>query len=230
MRFYPLIFILIIFPGLTKAQTREWILTDNINGIESYKLAKTPQNRAEFKAIATLNCRLDIIAVILKDFQNYPQWMPDCIEVRQIEKIDDNNILLYYLHHAPWPVRNRDAVLHVTSRLDTSAQALYITSRTVTDNRFPPADNPVRMAKMEADWAICFIDEKHTRVSYQLFSDPGGYIPASQANRFAANLPYETLRGLQRMICKPEYSVKAVKSPEKKIVEDYFIHPDKDKK
>jgi len=149
--------------------------------------------------------------------------MPNCIEARQIKTIDNNNLRLYYQHHTPWPVKNRDAVLHVTSRLDTIAKALYINSIAVNDSRFPPFDNPVRMLKMEAYWEIQFIDENHTHISYQLLSDPGGYIPISQANRFTENLPYRTLLGLKQMICNPEYLIKADKSQLKKTVDKYFI-------
>lgn len=214
---------LIILSNFIYTQDKEWVLLSNRDGIDTYRAVVEKPNIDEFRAITTLNCRLDIIAVVLKDFPRYPDWMPNCIEARQVETIDDNNLRLYYQHHTPWPVRNRDAVLHVASRLDTIAKALYISSIAVNDSCFPPSNNPVRMLKMEAYWKIQFIDENHTYISYRLLSDPGGYIPANQANRFTENLPYQTLLGLKQMISKPEYLQKAEKSQLKKTVDKYFI-------
>jgi len=215
-----LLFILLL--GLcASAQQSDWVLFDSTAGIKSYRQPALNGQPDTYKAETVLNCRLDVIAVILKDFENYPAWMPNCIKLEYIKSIDDNNLILYYQHHTPWPVHDRDAILHVVTNLDTNRQALYITSQSTNDNPFPLSDNLVHMKKMVAHWQIRYIDESHSDIAYQVISDPGGLIPTSQVNYFSRYLPYKTLLGLKRMCEMPEYIEMAKKSKEKSIVDTF---------
>ena len=147
--------------------------------------------------------------------------MPDCIELQPVESIDDNNLVLYYRHHTPWPVRTRDAVLHVNTVLDTVNKTLFIQSNSIEDDRFPAHKNAVRMTEMAAKWKIQYIDENHTRIIYQFRSDPGGLIPESQIGRFTQHLPAKTLMGLSNMITLSRYIEMAKTSEECRIVDKF---------
>lgn len=201
-----------------------WVFRDESEGIRSFRADKPAGQPAEFKAIATLNCRLDIIAVILRDFTNYPHWMPACVEARLLDQTTESDLLLYYRHHAPFPFKDRDAVLHVTTTLDTVNKTLYIQSRNIDDQRLPFSDCCVRMTRMEADWTIQYLNEDQTRIEYRLLTEPGGHIPAKYTSQFTAKLPHETLTGLRRMTAQPKYLKRAESSYEKELIEKYFIN------
>ncbi|MGC9363256.1 MAG: START domain-containing protein [Fidelibacterota bacterium] len=213
-----LIILHIALSFISNARAGDWVLMNESDGIRSYRTDQP----AEFKAITTLNCRLDVIAIILRDFAAYSRWMPDCLEARLIDQNSDTQLQLYYRHHAPWPFKNRDAVLRISTRLDTARKTLFIRTRNIDDERFPPADSCVRMVRMEADWMIQYLNGNQTRIEYRLLTDPGGYIPLQQAEQFMSDLPHETLVGLKRMINNPEYHKKAESSQEKELIEKYF--------
>lgn len=219
-----LIVILVTLSLICPAQDWNWLLLNESDGICSFRNDGDDDQPPEFKAIATLNCRLDVIAVILKDFANYPDWMPACVEARLLDQTTESDLLLYYRHHAPFPFKDRDAVLHVTTTLDTVNKTLYIQSRNIDDQRPPFSDSCVRMTRMEADWTIQYLDEDQTRIEYRLLTEPGGHIPAKYTSQFTAKLPHETLSGLRRMTAQPKYLKKAESSHEKELIEKYFIN------
>lgn len=213
-----LLLLLLTFP----AQAENWQLLDESDGIRSFRNDGGEDQTPEFKAIATLNCRLDIIAVVLRDFANYPTWMPDCLEARLLEETAESDLFLYYRHYAPFPFKDRDAVLRITTSLDTVNKTLYIRSRNIDDQRLPLSESCVRMTRMEADWTIQFLGKNQTRVEYRLLTEPGGHVPAKYTSQFTAKLPHETLAGLRRMTKNPDYHKKAESSQEKELIEKYF--------
>jgi hypothetical protein len=213
---------LLLITAFSIARDNDWKLLYSERGIDVYSRIEQNTGIEEYRAITTFNCRLEVIAVILKDFTNYPHWMPECLRAKLIENIDADNLLLYYLHNSPSPLKNRDVVLNVQTSIDTNLKILYINSVNVNDNRYPPQPDAVRMAKMETHWIIEAIDREHTRLSYSLLSDPAGLIPASLVNRSIRPLPVKTLLGLHQMAQSERY-IQAVKnSPEEKIANTLF--------
>jgi len=187
------------------AQEPVWEFISSQNGIDLYKQSEVYNGFDEFRAVVIFDCSLEVIAAVLKDFPNYPNWMPECLQAKKIEDIDENSLLLYYLHHSPWPVRNRDAVLRVNSIMDRELNILYISSIAQSDDRFPAQPNPVRMAMMEAHWKIESLGTYRTKISYSVISDPAGYLTASSVNLASKYLPVKTLLGLAKMIKLKRY-------------------------
>lgn len=74
-------------------------------------------------------------------------------------------------------VANRDYVLHVKrERLD--AGRCRIRFRTTTASAPPRPDGFVRMDKLWGEWDLSVAPEGGARLSYTLFSDPAGSVPA----------------------------------------------------
>jgi hypothetical protein len=217
-----LLFIFLLTYTFPTAQENDWQLLYSEQGIDVYTRTEKATGIEEYRAITTLNCRLEVIAIILKDFANYPNWMPDCLQAKLLEQTDADNLLLYYLHNSPSPLKNRDVVLNIQTKIDTNLKTLFINSVNVNDNRYPPQPDAVRMAKMETYWIIEAVDREHTHLSYRLLSDPSGWIPTSLAVQSIRPLPLKTLLGLRQMAQSERYIQAAKNSPEEKIANALF--------
>jgi len=213
---------LMLVTAFSIAQQNDWQLLYSEQGIDVYTRTEKNTGIEEYRAVTTLDSRLEVIAIVLKDFANYPNWMPDCLQAKLLEQTDADNLLLYYLHNSPAPLKNRDVVLNVQTKIDTNSKILYINSVNVNDNRYPPQPDAVRMAKMETHWIIEAVDREHTRLSYSLLSDPAGLIPTSLVNRSIRSLPVKTLLGLRQMAQSEQYIQAAKNSPEEKIANSLF--------
>jgi len=213
---------LLLIIAFSTARENDWHLLYSEDGIDVYSRIEKNTGIEEYRAVTTFNCRLEVIAIILKDFANYPNWMPDCLQAKLLEQVDADNLLLYYLHNAPAPLKKRDVVLKVQTKIDPNSKILYINSVNVNDNRYPPQPDAVRMTKMETDWIIEAINRVQTRLSYRLLSDPSGWIPASLAIQSIRPLPLKTLLGLRQMAQSDRYIQAAKNSPEEKIVNSLF--------
>jgi len=213
---------LLLIIACSTARENDWQLLYSEDGIDVYSRIEKATGIEEYRVATTFNCRLEVIAIILKDFANYPNWMPDCLQAKLLEQIDADNLLLYYLHNAPAPLKNRDVVLNVQTKIDPNSKILYINSINVNDSRYPPQPDAVRMAQMETHWNIEAVNREQTRLSYRLLSDPAGWIPTSLAIQSIRPLPLKTLFGLRQMAQSERYIQAAKNSPEEKIVNSLF--------
>lgn len=212
----------LLITAFSIAQKNDWQLLYSEQGIDVYARTEQATGIEEYRAVTTLDCRMEVIAIILKDFANYPNWMHECLQAKLLEQINADNLLLYYLHHSPSPLKNRDVVLNVQTRIDPVLKTLYINSVNINDNRYPPQADAVRMAKMETHWIIEAVDREHTRLTYQLLSDSAGLIPISLVNQSIRQVPLKTLLGLRQMAESDHYIQAANNSPEEKIVNSLF--------
>jgi len=212
---------LLLITAFSTAQENGWKLLSSEQGIDVYSRIEKATGIEEYRAVTTLNCRLEVIAIILKDFTNYPNWMPDCLQAKLLEQTDADNLLLYYLHNSPAPLKNRDVVLNVQTKIDPNSKILCINSVNI-NNRYPPQPDAIRMAKMETYWIIEAVDREQTRLSYSLLSDPAGWIPTSLTIQSIRPLPLRTLLGLRRMAQSDWYIQAAKNSTEEKIINSFF--------
>jgi len=89
--------------------------------------------------------------------------------------LSDSEKVVYNRTHAPWPVADRDAVLHNIARFDAAAERVELDFWSVEDAKEPPVKGVVRMPFLRGHW-IC-----HSRRSKGCGRrSSGGTIPSSK--------------------------------------------------
>jgi hypothetical protein len=63
----------------------------------------------------------------------------------------------------------------------------------------------IRILAMKARWTFKPDKPGQIIVTYQLHSDPGGYVPGSLANSAVVDLPYFTLLNMKRVVQEDKY-------------------------
>ena len=69
----------------------------------------------------------------------------------------------------------------------------------------PPNDEAVRMERLKGRWVLEPVALNRTRVTYEILSDPGGYLPTWVVNIASKRLPFENLMGLRMQVGKGGY-------------------------
>ncbi len=200
-----------LFDGLYAAEN-EWEMIKNEDGIQLYRRTVKGSEFDEFKGVTVVNTRIEIIGMVLRDPPAYPKWMSSCKKSQIIEKFDENNMIVYYVQKTTWPIKDRDVVLKATTTIDWESGWFTVELISTEDSRVPPKDNLVRMAKMIGKWFVKYIDREHTSVTFIFTSDPAGSLPASLVNDNMKNFPYNTLRGMKRIVKENKYIEAANKS------------------
>ena len=99
----------------------------------------------------------------------------------------------------PWPMSNRDAVIHLRIRTD-SFPAFITISGSSESAMVPKSPGKVRIENYKAYWRVTMPTENTIHIEYELQVDPGGSIPGWIANMFTNKGPFETFSNLSKKL------------------------------
>jgi hypothetical protein len=101
----------------------------------------------------------------------------------------------------PWPMSNRDIVIHLRINTDSLPEFLTITGSS-EPGLVPESGKNVRVKHYKASWKVSQINPNSIRIHYVLELDPGGSVPGWIANMFVAKGPFETFSNLEKELKK----------------------------
>lgn len=186
-----------------------WTLEKNENGIKIYTREIAGSSLKEYRAETTLKTSLNALLAVLDDAYNHKQWLYDCTESKRLKTINTFEGYNYYIQHTPWPLTNRDMITKYKVSQDPATKTITI-QLTGSKDYIPETDN-VRVPKLNGFWQFVPQANKEIKVVYQLHSEPGGSVPASLANAFVVDIPFNTIINLKKMISIDKYKNKVSK-------------------
>lgn len=189
---------------LASVQAADWELARSVNGITVEARSIEGEGLKEFRGRTTVNARLSSVVALMDDIDKAPLWMHDNEGLTQDEFITSQDRWLYLINAAPWPLRTRDAYLHVVATQDPVSKAVVL-DITAHPQRKVADKNMVRIQRMRGGWRFEPSTDKTIDVTYAMFIDPGGSVPKTLANLVVVENPYNTLVGFLRMLATGDY-------------------------
>jgi len=176
-----------------------WKLVKDKDGIKVYT-SDVPNSA--FKAIkveCTLPGTYAKLVSILTNVSQFSDWIYNTKTSKLVRQITPLDFIYYLETHLPWPLSNRDAVIHFRIRTDSLPQFLTISgsNEPALVSKIP---GRVRVNHYVASWKVTMPSAKTIRINYFLEVDPGGSIPGWIANMFADKGPYGTFSNLARLL------------------------------
>ncbi|MBP7736852.1 MAG: START domain-containing protein [Spirochaetes bacterium] len=201
--------VMLMISGLWAADASaqaDWKLKKSGAGIEVYVRDVAGSRFQEFKGIMYLKqTRLASLVAVFDDPSTYTTWMHEVVEARLLKTVNLYERYTYTVTRAPWPVTNRDLISY--SIIAQDPKTLTVTLRTSGKADFiPPVPDRVRVPRMNALWTFKPLSGGDVMVTYQMHSEPGGYITPELANMAAVDLPYNTLFKLRNFLRQPKYA------------------------
>ena len=136
--------IFLVFVISTTSGQYNWKLSKDKDGIKVY-IAENPKSK--FKSIkveCTLQGTFDKLIAILTDIEHLKDWVYNTKISYLVKKISPYDLYYYTETHIPWPMSNRDVVVHLKIMKDSLQRFIRITS--VSENRFiPEKEDKVRI-------------------------------------------------------------------------------------
>jgi hypothetical protein len=158
------------------------------------------RNLPVFKGVGTIDAGVYEVLAILDDAAHYTDWMANCASARIIKKISDFDRYEYNRTSAPWPVSDRDAVVHTTVEGSAEKREVWARFESIRMPGQGPIDGVVRMPRLRGFYHLQAIDDTHTRVTYQVDADPGGMLPDWLVKRASRRLPIDTIVGMRKQV------------------------------
>jgi hypothetical protein len=178
-----------------------WKLEKEKNGINVYLSNVQGSNFKAVKVECTLKGTYAKLIALLTNVSHLEDWIYNNKTSRMLRQDTPLDFTYYSETHMPWPLSNRDAIIHLRIKTDSLPRFLSI-SGTGEPGLVPSIPGKVRVTHYKASWKVTMPTAQSIQVIYLLEVDPGGSIPAWIANSFADKGPYGTFSNLAEELKK----------------------------
>lgn len=189
--------LLFLYPSDSIAQS--WDLAKDKNGIKVYTRKMAGNTLKDFKGKVTIKASAEKVAAVIKDIDNYEDWMPGCSDSR-ILKQDGNTVYQYFVQDAPWPVSDRDCVTKCTITESGDGSYRFDIVEANSFSGAPSKGSNVRIPSINSYWKVTPNGDGSSSVEYFANSDPGGSLPDWLVNSAVVDQPFDTLSSLKKKL------------------------------
>ncbi len=192
--------------GLTRTawaqEDGEWKHLMTENGVVVWVRDEPGRTVPVFKGIGTVDAGMFECLAVLDDTARHTEWMSNCKVSKVVKAVDEFERYVYNRTKAPWPVSDRDVVVHGTIQGSVAKREVWSRFQSVSLPAMPPQDGCVRMPRLRGYYRLQALDEKRTRITYQIDADSGGMLPEWLVARTVRKLPIDTVVGLRTQVAK----------------------------
>jgi hypothetical protein len=200
-----LLIILAFFVSLTlitpsHVQAEKWVQILNKSGVQVFTRKEPGRELPSFKGIGVVNADMYKILAVLRDGMRRHEWMTRSGVTRVLKRKSVFEAISYQQTLAPWPVTDRDVVMHTQIYLRKSPLEIIATFDGIPwKDKIKGVDrnNYVKMPFLEGYWRLVPKGEQKTEVTYMVNTEPGGMIPNWLAKRATKSIPYSTITKLR---------------------------------
>lgn len=182
----------------------DWSLVRNRDGIKVYTRNVAGSKYKAVKASTSIHASLQALAALVRDNRECPKWQSMCERARALKFISPQNLYVYQVSNLPWPVADRDVVVHVIWRQDAKTRAVIMTANAVT-GMMPHQKGMVRVTRASTTWTFMPVGQGRVRVTTVAHVNPGGPMPAWLVNMLLVDSPYTTLRNMRKILATGRY-------------------------
>jgi START domain-containing protein len=176
-----------------------WKLSKDKDGIRVFLAEKPGSKYKSIRVECTMPGTFDKLIAVLTDIDHLKDWVYNTKTSYVIKKLSPLDLFYYSETTIPWPMSNRDAVIHLRITKDSLGRFMKVHS--TNENRLvPEKDGNVRILYSEINWHVTMPTPKTLSIVYTFEADPGGNLPAWLVNSFADKGPYESFHKLAEMM------------------------------
>ena len=177
-----------------------WSLKRDADGIKIY--TRSVEGASDVKALRVTLTAPGTPAQLAKVLMNIPgqkDWVYSTKSSKVLKKISDNEVIYYSEKAMPWPVTNRDAIMHLRITTVPGTGVMSVRANT-TDYPVAEKEGVIRVPSSSVTWRITPTSGTEMKIEYEATLDPGGSVPAWVTNLFITKGPYETFKKLKAML------------------------------
>jgi hypothetical protein len=203
--FIYLLVTLIVTPLVTSSSTwaRGWKRIRTQNGVKVYQRKEPKRDLPSFKGTGLVNADMYMILAVLRDGSRRKEWMSKSGVTRILRRESEFEAIAYQQTLAPWPVSDREIVMHTQVYLRSQPLEMIATFDDVKWSgsiRGVDRDDFVLMPYLRGYWRLTPKGPNRTEVTYMVNTDPGGLLPNFVIRRVTRDIPYWTLIGLRKQV------------------------------
>lgn len=180
-----------------------WKLQEEIDNIRIYTTEPTDSSFKAFKAVALIDAPIENLMAVMVNPKSCMEWVHNCAEAYNFGKGNFNDRFAYSVNDLPWPVTDRDYVLHIRTHGDKASGEVIMNLNATPGKR---AETGSRVRVNKSDTLYRFIPEGgKTRMIWVQHTNPNGSLPGWLVNSLLVDIPVKSLQALEKVANKQRY-------------------------
>lgn len=199
-RIYIFAVLLIALTNSALAQ-KDWKLVKDNHWIQVFESNMDRSNFKRIKVECTVEGTLDRLVQILNNVDNHKNWIYNTKRAYVLDRVNASEYYYYTETFLPWPLQNRDAVVHIKFNRDPENRTLKIEAEGVPEY-LPANTGKVRVPRSANSWLVTAAAPNKLHIVYVFEADPGGSLPACLVNALVDKGPFESFKKLADQLKK----------------------------
>ena len=180
------------------AQTK-WKLVKDQQGIKVYTGEIDNVKFKSIRVVCTLDGSYEKLIKILSNVERHKDWVYKTKSATLLKKNTDHDFVYHSVTAMPWPMDNRDAVVHLVINKENLPLSLIVDAQSEPAN-IPKKEGLVRIPYSHASWVVTMSSTNKLQIEYIFRVNPGGSLPPWIVNMFADKGPYESFKKLAELL------------------------------
>ncbi len=176
------------------AQAEDWKMAKDEDGIKVSLSDVAGSQYKAYRGVTVMKTTVAKLRALHDDVVGACAWIHECKSQKLLKREGDES-WTYTQFKAPFPVTDRDSVLHVTTV--AGADGSLTRKLEGVPTYLPEEKGFVRVAQVQGFWKFVPKGADQVEVTYQVHTEPGGSVPSWLANKFVVDAPFDTLKALK---------------------------------
>lgn len=183
--------------ALPAEDSEAWSLREESGATRIYTMDQNDSSFQVFKAETLLDAPIEAVMAVMADPTSCTEWVLNCSESYGVGKGDFNDRYAYSVNKMPWPVTDRDYVLHIRTQGNETSGEITMKMNATPDKRAKNS-NRVRVDRSSTLYRLIPEDGK-TRMIWLQHTDPNGSLPGWLVNTLLVDIPVSSMEELERV-------------------------------
>jgi START domain len=192
-------YLLLITASLAASSTAvsneaEWTLEKDEEQIKLYTRPVSGSPFLAVKAITLINAPMTKVADAFGDGDGCSAWRALCKSSEVLSMVSDTERYVYLVLDLPWPLSDRDMVIHSTAQIDPASRTATVQLASASSRH--PAKDYVR-AESSGEYTIKAISDEQVEFTYIMHTDLGGDLSPDVINPQVASSTFTDIAQLR---------------------------------
>ena len=203
-----------LFPMFIYSSSYDWNLERDENGIKVYLKEFWADDIKAFRGVVYINTSVDSLLAVILDIDACTDWVQHCQNPLMLKRINFSECYHYLVHNLPFPVVDREFILHTKISRNpvngavtvySEARPDYCLQQQTSHCQLIKHSSLVRIRHSHGSYLLEPVKKGLTKFTWTQHTDPGGNLPAWLVNIMIREVPYLTLQSLRKKATEKKY-------------------------
>ena len=182
----------------------DWKFIRSKDDIRVYSKSTEKSKIKELRADGEVKASIGKVLALLRNVENAINWVPDLAQRSYLKTISDTEAILFDVTKMPWPVANRELILHYKLEFGKNEKQLVLSFESTDAVEKSVQDGNVRAQVFTGKIFFTPLKDNSTWLEMYLHIDPKGEIPTWLVNLLQVQMPHDLIKAIRENA--PSYS------------------------